>query len=120
MKRRLRWLLLIAMVIASGVEAHAPVSGSGSRFRVEWTADPPRGARQTVCGYVYNDAPDAPREVRLLIEGRDQTERVIDSRVVPVLGYIAPWGRTYFCSTATAGAARYSVTVIGAEVISDR
>jgi hypothetical protein len=95
-------------------------SASTSRFRVEWTADPARGRWQRVCGYIYNDTPDAPREVRLLVEGRDQAERVIDAQVVPVLGYITPWGRTYFCSTATAGAARYSVTVIGAEVTSDR
>jgi hypothetical protein len=37
-----------------------------------------------------------------------------------VLGYIAPQGRTYFCSTATAAAARYSVTILGAEWASDR
>jgi hypothetical protein len=123
MKTGLRWLLPIAMVMVSGLdrlEAQAPASASTSRFRVEWTADPARGRWQRVCGYIYNDTPDAPREVRLLVEGRDQAERVIDAQVVPVLGYITPWGRTYFCSTATAGAARYSVTVIGAEVTSDR
>ena len=121
----LRWLLLVAIVVISSgnlLEAQAPVSSSApaSGLRIEWTADPARGPCQPVCGYIHNDTPNAPREVRLLVEGRDQSERIIDSRVVPVLGYIAPWGRTYFCSAATAGAARYSVTIVGSEVISDR
>ena len=119
----LRWLLLTAIVAVSGVappatQPHASVSTWG--LRIEWTAGPARGPWQQVCGYIYNDTPDAPREVRLLVEGRDRSERIIDSRIVPVLGYIAPWGRTYFCSTATAGAARYSVTIVGASVTGDR
>jgi hypothetical protein len=119
----LRWLLLIVIVMAScgdRVEAQAPASASKSGLRIEWTVDPARGPWQPVCGYIYNDTPTAPREVRVLVEGRDHSERIIDSRIVPVVGYIAPWGRTYFCSTAAAGAARYSVTIVGAWVAGDR
>jgi hypothetical protein len=122
-KTGLRWLLLTAIVMASWgdrVDAQAPATASASGMRIEWTVDPARGPWQRVCGYIYNDTPAAPREVRLLVEGRDHSERVIESRIVPVIGYIAPWGRTYFCSTAAAGAARYSVTIVGAQVIGDR
>jgi hypothetical protein len=122
-KTALRWLLLVATLMASpggGLEAQAPVAASTSGFRIEWTADPARGPWQPVCGYIYNDTPDAPREIRLLVEGRDFSERGIESRTVTVLGYVAPWGRTYFCSNATAGAARYSVTLVGVRVTSDR
>ena len=122
--RGLRWLLLMAIVMAScedRVEAQAPLAPASSPgLRIEWTVDTARGPWRPVCGYIYNDTPAAPREVRLLVEGRDSSERLIDSRIVPVLGYIAPWGRTYFCSTATAGAARYSVTVVGAGSTGDR
>jgi hypothetical protein len=119
----LRWLLLTAIVMAScgdRVEAQAPATDSTAGMRIEWTVDPARGPWQRVCGYIYNDTPAAPREVRLLVEGRDHSERIVDSRIVPVVGYIPPWGRTYFCSTAAAGAARYSVTIVGAQVIGDR
>jgi hypothetical protein len=119
----LRWLLLTAIVMAwcgDRVEAQAPATTSTLGMRIEWSVDPARGKWQPVCGYIYNDTPAAPREVRLLVEGRDQSERIIDSRIVPVVGYIAPWGRTYFCSTAAAGAARYSVTIVGAQVTGDR
>jgi hypothetical protein len=118
-----RWLLLAAIVLAWGGgrgEAQAPVSDPTAGLRLEWTVDAARGSWQPVCGYIYNDTPAAPREVRLLAEGRDHAERIIDSRIVPVLGYIVPWGRTYFCSTATAGAARYSVTIVGAQMTGDR
>jgi hypothetical protein len=116
-------LLLLGTLMASpggGLEAQAPVAASTSGLRIEWTADPARGPWQPVCGYIYNDTPDAPREIRLRVEGRDLSERVIESRTVTVLGYVAPWGRTYFCSNATAGAARYSVTLVGVRVTSDR
>jgi hypothetical protein len=36
------------------------------------------------------------------------------------VAYVAPWGHTYFCSNATAGAARYSVILVGVRVTSDR
>jgi hypothetical protein len=119
----LRWLLLTAIVMVSSVdrvEAQAPTSAATSGLRIEWTVDLARGPWQRLCGYIYNDTPAAPREVRLLVEVRDRSERIIDSRIVPVVGYIAPWGRTYFCSTAAAGAARYSVTIVGARVAGDR
>jgi hypothetical protein len=118
----LRWLLLTASVMISGVnhlQAQPPASVATSGLRIEWTADPARSRWRRVCGYIYNDTPDATREVRLLVEGRDDAERIIESRIVPVLGYIAPWGRTYFCSTA-AEAARYVVTIVGVQATSDR
>ena len=110
---------LLVMVILMGpcndrVEAQSIASTRSPGLRVEWTVDPARGQWRAVCGYIYNDAAVAPREVRLLVEGRDTAERIVDSRIVPVLGYIAPGGRTYFCSTARAGFARYSVTILEA------
>jgi hypothetical protein len=115
--------LVMGMALAScgdGAEAQAPSPSADSRLRIEWTIDPPRGQSQWVCGYIYNDTPVTPREVSLLVEGRDASDRVITSRTVSVFGYITPHGRTYFCSTATAGAARYSVTILGAQWASDR
>lgn len=116
-------MLVVGTVMTScggRVEAQAIASPTGPGLRIEWTVEPARGKWQAVCGYIYNDTPVAPREVRLLVEGRDTSDRIIDSRIAYVLGYIAPWGRTYFCSTATAGAARYSVTVLGAQWTGDR
>ena len=51
--------------------AGAAATASSPGLRIEWTVDPARGPWQTVCGYIYNDTPAAPREVRLLVEGRD-------------------------------------------------
>jgi hypothetical protein len=89
-------------------------------MRVEWTANPAKGPWQSVCGYIYNDGPLAHRDVQLAIEGRDASDRVLSGSNARVLGYISPYGRTYFCSTVPAGAARYSVSVLGAEPGSDR
>ena len=117
-------MLLVGMVMTSSgdrVDAQALTSRGDSGLRIEWTVDPARGQWRTVCGYIYNDARSTPREVLLLVKGRDTWEhRFCESRTVSVLGYIAPWGRTYFCSTVAAGASRYSVTVLGAQWTSDR
>jgi hypothetical protein len=84
------------------------------------TTEPLVGAWQPLCGYLYNDTPVVARDVRLLVEARDSSGHLVASQVAHVFGYIAPWGRTYFCSAAAAGAARYSVTVLGAQWTSDR
>jgi hypothetical protein len=57
---------------------------------------------------------------RLRGEERDTSERVIDYRIAPVRGYIAPFRRTNFCSTAMAAATRYPVTVLEAPAMGDR
>jgi hypothetical protein len=115
-------LLLATVIVASGkpVEAQALASITDGGLRIEWSVDPARGKWRALCGYIYNDTPVTPREVRLLVEGRDASERLVDSRIVPVLGYIAPGARTFFCSTATAAAARYSVTILSAPASGDR
>jgi hypothetical protein len=123
MRTGLLSMLVVGMVMTScgdRVEAQALASPTSQGLRIDWSVEPARGTWQTVCGYIYNDTPVAPREVRLLVEGRDTSDRIIDSRLTYVLGYIAPWGRTYFCSTAAAGAARYSVTVLGVQWAGDR
>src|SRR4029453_12550688 len=90
------------------VEAEARTSSPDSGRRIEWTAAPLPGNWQPVCGYLYNDTPVVPREVRLLLEARDSSGQVVDFRAAHVLGYIAPWGRTSFCSAVAAGASRHS------------
>jgi hypothetical protein len=108
-------MLLAGAATAARVDAQASSVSGDQLVRIEWTVDPARGKWQPVCGYVYNDAPQATREVRLLVEGRDAADRVVDARRYSVLGYIPARGRSYFCSTAAAGAARYSVTVEGVQ-----
>jgi hypothetical protein len=116
---RASWPLLallaggLLVAAAPRADAQSFAGAVADAVRVEWTADPPKGKWQRVCGHIYNDATLVTREVQLLVEGRDPSDRVIDSRRTPVFAYIAPRGRTYFCSTAAAGAARYSVTVVG-------
>jgi hypothetical protein len=109
-------LLPATVILASGkpVEAQALASTTDGGLRVEWSVDPARGKWRPLCGYIYNDTPVTPRELRLLVEGRDASERLVDSRIVPVLGYIAPGARTYVCATATAAAAHYPVTILSA------
>jgi hypothetical protein len=109
-------LLLATVIVASGkpVEAQALASTTDGGLRIEWSVDPARGKWRALCGYIYNDTPVTPRELRLLVEGRDASERLVDSRIVPVLGYIAPGARTYVCATATAAAAHYPVTILSA------
>jgi hypothetical protein len=95
MTRVLPCLLVMVILMAACndlVETQAIASTRSPGLRVEWTVDPARGQWRAVCGYIYNDTSVAPREVRLLVEGRDTAERIIDSRIVPVLGYIAPGG----------------------------
>jgi hypothetical protein len=121
MRTALSFMLVWMVVTLCGERVEA--QGLASRepgLRIEWTAESTRGQWQRVCGYIYNDTPVAPREIRLLVEGRDTSDRVMDSRVAHILGYITPRGRTYFCSTVAANAARYSVTVLGAQWESDR
>ena len=123
MRTGLLSMLVVGMMVTScsdRVEAQALASPTSQGLRIDWAVEPARGQWQTVCGHIYNDTPVAPREIRLLVEGRDTSDRIIDSRITYVLGYIAPWGRTYFCSTATAGAARYAVTILGAQWAGDR
>ena len=123
MRTELLFMLVVGMVMNScgeSAEAQALASSTRPGLRIEWTAESPRGQWQRVCGYIHNDTSVAPREIRLLVEGRDASDRVIDSRVAHVLGYITPGGRTYFCSTASAGAARYSVSLLEAQWESER
>ncbi|HET7876222.1 MAG TPA: hypothetical protein VFN71_11950, partial [Methylomirabilota bacterium] len=54
------------------------------------------------------------RDVRLLIEGRDASGRVVSSRAGQVVGDVAPSGRIPFCLMAEAGAAQYSVRLLDA------
>jgi len=117
MRTGLPFMLVWVVMTLCGecVEAQPLASSRESGLRIEWTAESPRGQWRRLCGYIYNDTPIAPREIRLLVEGRDTSDRVTDSRVAHVLGYITPRGRTYFCSTAAADAARYSVTLLGAQ-----
>jgi hypothetical protein len=112
------WMAMTSSV--GRVEAQARTSSADSGLRIEWSVEPLPGKWQHVCGYLYNDTPGVPREVRLLVEARDSSGQVVDSRMVHVLGYIAPWGRTYFCAAALSGAARYSVTVLGVQWTADR
>ena len=91
-------MLVVGMMMTScgdRVEAQALASPRSQGLRIDWAVEPARGQWQTVCGHIYNDTPVAPREIRLLVEGRDTSDRIIDSRITYVLGYIAPWGRTY-------------------------
>lgn len=123
MRRELQFMLVVWIVMAlygECAEAQALASSKEPGLRIEWTAEPARGQWRRVCGYIYNDSPVAPREIQLLVEGRDTSDRVMDSRVAHVLGYITSGGRTYFCSTASAGAVRYSVTLLGAQWESER
>jgi hypothetical protein len=115
-------LLLATVIVASGkpVGAQALASTTDGGLRIEWSVDPARGKWRALCGYIYNDTSVTSRDVRVLVEGRDASEQLIDSRIVPVLGYIAPGGRTYFCSTAATAATRYSVTILGALGTGDR
>jgi hypothetical protein len=108
-----RTTLIAGIALLVGAQG-LPLPGD-QPVRVEWTADPARGKWQPVCGYIYNDAPQSTREVRLLVQGWDAADRVVDARRSSVLGYISSRGRSYFCSTAAAGAARYSVTVEGVQ-----
>jgi hypothetical protein len=111
----LRGLPLAILIVGTLLLAWAPradTQASVFPFRIDWETGPTDGKWQHVCGHLYNDTPSATREVRLLVEGRDASGRVIDSRRASVNGYISPWGRTYFCSTAVAGAARYSITIV--------
>jgi hypothetical protein len=82
---------------AQQVGAQASVSPGNLGLRVDWTAHQTSGQWRPVCGYLYNDTPTATREVELLVEGRDELDRVIDSRQIRVLGYVSPRGRSLRC-----------------------
>jgi hypothetical protein len=110
----------LLLALASSAPAQISVAAQGEPVRVEWTTESPKHDRQPVCGYVYNDALVATREVQLLVESRDPADRVITSRQVPVLGYISPRSRSYFCSIVKPGAARYQVSVVSVQWGNDR
>ncbi len=106
-------LLILAGAGAGWAEDSGSASGLG--LRVNWTVDPPRNGFRAVCGFVYNDQYAQVRNVRLNIDGRDSTGRVVSSRTGQVMGDVAPSGRNPFCVMAADGAAKYSVRVLDVE-----
>jgi hypothetical protein len=118
----LQALLVVVLPLVGTCRLEGQDFGTPPRqaVRVEWTANPAKGRWQAVCGYIHNDGPLASRDVRLAIEGLDAADQVVSTSSAHVLGYISPFGRTYFCSTVPAGAARYSVKILSVEWGGDR
>jgi len=90
MRRAWLTLLVVGIVLTSSgvwrLEAQGAALSPVPGLRLEWTTEATAGKWQHVCGYLYNDTPNVPRQVRLLVEARDSSGRVVDWRVAPVLG----------------------------------
>lgn len=84
-------------------------AGPGHWLKLDWEVAE-QGGRAVVYGYVFNDFGLAARDVSLLVEGLDPSDRVVTRAYGHIPHVLTPGSRGYF-ETAIAPAARYRVSV---------
>jgi hypothetical protein len=104
-------LLLVSVTPAVGrtQDLRPLMLGWEQHFTVTWETAQRRG-RPIVAGYVDNRSPYRVGNVRVLVDGLDDSGRIVDQRVSWVLGELGAGSRLSFEVPATP-AARYRVSV---------
>src|SRR5947208_7488669 len=112
MRRRIAALTVAALLIgAAPVSAQIYAPQSLERyFRLEWEVARDRKG-PAIEGYVYNKGPRTAERMRLQIEHRDASGRVVGSSTTWVLGRVPMDGRAYF-SAPVPDVASYRVQVL--------
>ncbi len=107
-------LALCAVTVATGGAqmASRPLE---SYLHIEWAAEPWKGGRQRITGYVYNERDLWAGSVQLLAEALDASGQVVSSTLATVYGEVPPRNRSYFEIRLPVVGASYRVTVRSAD-----
>ncbi len=108
-------VLLTATAGAVAAEDYA-VYGSESYFKLDWE-QAQRAGRTVVIGRFMNDSGATAKDIRLRVEGLDQTGRVVSTTTGYVAGQITPGTRTFFEVPVPPGASSYRVSVLSFDVL---
>jgi hypothetical protein len=98
-----------ALSPATGKVLEPMVVGWERIFKIDWQATDSKG-RPVVHGYLLNDSPYIVTKIQLLVEGLDDSDRIVGQRVAWVPGDLTPFTRVYF-STPAEPAPKYRVRV---------
>jgi len=103
-------LALSAVSVATGWAqmASRPLE---SYLRVEWKAEPWKGGRARITGYVYNERDFWAGNVQLLVEVLDASGQLVGSTLATVYGEVPPRNRSYFEVGLSMAGSSYRVTV---------
>ena len=110
-------LLLAAPGVAPARELQPLTRGWEQHFSVTWDTVQRRGKLE-VEGYVNNRSPYRVGNLRVLVDGLDDSGRIVDQRVSWVLGELGGDSRIYF-EVPVAPAARYRVSVFSYDRVSE-
>ncbi len=110
-------LLLAAPGVAPARELQPLMRGWEQHFSVTWDTVQRRGKLE-VEGYVNNRSPYRVGNLRVLVDGLDDSGRIVDQRVSWVLGELGGDSRIYF-EVPVAPAARYRVSVFSYDRVSE-
>ena len=78
------------------MDAQLPLPRLESYLHLDWAAEPGKGGRQRIAGYVYNERDYWATGVQLLAEALDGSGQVTSSSTTSVLGLVPPRNRSYF------------------------
>jgi hypothetical protein len=109
---------LLKMLLATGlVLGSSGVAGaqSLSDLRPSWSTDAMDKGWQSVCGDVRNVGRVPARSVAIRVQGLDSAGQAVSARDRYINADVPVGSRSVFCVPMPAGAASYTVTILGAD-----
>jgi hypothetical protein len=103
--KRIIFTIVVSLLGAS--TAGAVVSRGNGPFWIEWELTP----KHTIAGRVHNDYHTPVARVRVLVEARDASDRVVARTLGDVFGEIGPGSDRYFTVAKLPPADHYQVSV---------
>jgi hypothetical protein len=113
-RRRVAWLLLVALGLGAAGCASGPIPSAPSEryLRVEWGLGQTRSGAPAISGRVVNLYGEAIGNVRLAIEEMDAEGRVLSTTIGYVDGLVPGLGQSYFDIRVPRAGASYRVRVL--------
>ena len=116
MRRLALGLMLLAVLTAFPARAQVPAGDGTDRWlKLQWTR-----TGQLISGRISNEWIRPADKVRLMVEGLDAGDRVVDRRYEWVGGVVPALGNRYFEVRVPPGPEHYRVTVHAYTFILDR
>jgi hypothetical protein len=104
--------MAVALVLGP---AGATVGRSNGPFKIEWTLT----ATRAIEGRVYNKSDVTVSRVRVLVEGLDASDRVVDTKLGDVFGDVGPASNRYFTVREVPAAHHYRLSVVSYTLVDD-